>query len=490
MSAVPGLRAGPAGEEQDRVALCFGALEVSYAGLAGRVAAVAERLGPLLAEAPERRLALLCPNRPEFVTHYLATVALGGCVMPVDLRLSAAEMRLQLEDAGAGLMAAAAPVRERLEKELTWREGLRWLAVEEGADAVAAGPVPDGARDDQVAELIYTAGTTSRPKGVMRTVANVRAAVANSIRGFGYRPGERLFIAMPLSHSSALNSQLLPVLEVGGTAVLADGFDPHAAVAALRDHRITAVRAVPTMWQMLLTRPDFRADVLPDLATLINSSAPIQPAQYEALRARFPDCRILNSYGLTEASTSTILDNDDFRRRPESIGRPIEGVEMAITREDGSPAAPGGQGEIRIRGPHVFKGYLNRAEETGRALAGGWLHTGDRGWRDEEGLYYLLGREQELIQCGGYTVSPQEVERVIEGFPGVAEVAVVGIPHRMLGEVVKAVVVAREGSTLDRREVIRHCAGHLASHKVPFVVEVADALPRNALGKVLRGRLK
>jgi acyl-CoA synthetase (AMP-forming)/AMP-acid ligase II len=496
VSTFPGVWAGLPEPDRDRTALCFGEEAISYRELGRRVAAAAAVLRPLLAKAPDARLALLCPNGPAFVTHYLAAVTLGGCVMPVDLRLSTEEIGAQLKDAGVGLAAATPEIRERL-GALAGRaehlhDDLTWVTVGEGPgpDADDGALAPEAVRDDQVAELIYTAGTTSRPKGVMRTVANVRAAVANSIRGFGYGPGERIYLVMPLSHSSALNSQLLPVLLVGGTVVLAEAFDPREAVEALKRHRITSLRAVPTMWQMLLTRPDFREGALPDLHTLNNSSAPIQPAQVAGLRERFPDCRILNSYGLTEASTSTILEDAEFRDHPDSVGRPIGGVEMRVAGEDGAPVPAGEVGEILIRGPHVFKGYLGRAEETGRALRDGWLHTGDKGWMDGEGLYYLLGREQEMIQCSGYNVSPQEVERVIEELPQVAEAAVIGIPHRMLGQVVKAVVVPRAGQQVDGRAVTRHCAGRLASHKVPFVVETAPELPRNSLGKLLRNRLK
>lgn len=480
-------------DTRGQLALRFQGRDVSYGALEAHTLELAERVRSRLEGADPPVVGLLCGNSPEFVFAYLAVTALGGCVQPVDLRLSDSELVAQLKDSGARVLLAGTDVMRRVGEQRLWQDGAVVLPLEVETEArsasSASSPRLPVVTADAVAELMYTAGTTAMPKGVLRTQGNVLAAVDNAIQGFGYLPDERLLITMPLSHSSALNSQLLPVLKVKGSVILADGLDPHQVVSQLRDDRITAFRAVPTMWQLLLSLPEFRAGSLPDLKTLINSSATILPSQVMQLRQRFPGVRILNSYGLTEASTSTILRDDELLDHPGSIGRPIGGVEMCI-RVGERDAKPDEIGEILIRGPHVFKGYLGRPDETRGAFVDGWLRTGDMGWVDGDGFYYLAGRETDLITCGGYKVSPPEVEDVILTLPGVREVVAVGMPHRMLGEVVKAVIVTAPGADVTERQVIHHCMSRLANYKVPFRVIIAHELPKSSVGKVLRTKIK
>jgi long-chain acyl-CoA synthetase len=343
----------------------------------------------------------------------------------------------------------------------------------------------------EIAELLYTSGTTGRPKGVMRTHGNVLAASANARRAFGYRHEDVIALAMPLSHSSALVSQMVPMVELGGTGVLVERFDPESLIDTIAAECVSCLRAVPAMFRLLMASPRFAGAFLPSLRLLMNSSAAIDPATCLEVKERLPGVELVNSYGLTEASTCTILPDRLAQAHPDSIGLPIEGVEMQVAGEDGQAVADGEEGEIQVRGPHVFAGYRGLPAETGRAIApGGWLRTGDVGARKADGLFYFRGRKDDVINCGGRKYAPLEVENCILEMPDIAEAAVVGMPHRVLGEVAKAFVVFRPGVSVDPKAVSRHCARRLPSHKVPFKVEVVSALPRNSVGKVLHRSLR
>jgi fatty-acyl-CoA synthase len=288
---------------------------------------------------------------------------------------------------------------------------------------------------------MYTSGTTGELKGVMRSHANVRAASRNSIQGFGYRSDDVIAITMPMSHSSALNSQMMPLIELGGTLVLLDRFDANGLLEVIRAEHVSCMRAVPAMTRLLLASPDFCSRELPSLRLLINSSDAIAPETYRALKHRFASVQVLNSYGLTEASTCTVLPDSIALIRSDSIGTPISGVEMCVMDEAGRTIHDQREGEICVRGEHVFIGYHNRPEDSRAVLRDAWLRTGDLGHRDIEGFYYLHGRKTEIISCGGRKFTPHEVERCILQLPKVADVAIVGTAHRVLGQVVKAFVV-------------------------------------------------
>jgi long-chain acyl-CoA synthetase len=323
----------------------------------------------------------------------------------------------------------------------------------------------------------------------MRSHRNVRAAVRNSIVGFGYRPRDVILIAMPLSHSSALNSQMLPILELGGTLIVLERFATRPVLETIRAEGVTCMRAVPSMIKALLGAPDFRAADLPSLRLIVNSSAAIEPATFVALKQRFAAIEVMNSYGLTEASTCTVLPDAEALRRPASIGAAIDGVAMSVRDAAGREVAAGEEGEIWVRGDHVFAAYRGRPGLREQTVRDGWLRTGDLAHADADGYYYLHGRQDDMIDCGGRKFAPLEVEQTILEVDGVAEAAVVGMPHRMLGQVAKAFVVPRDGAIVEPRAVIRHCQSRLASYKVPFAVDLIGALPRNSLGKLVRRRL-
>ncbi|MDX9979163.1 MAG: class I adenylate-forming enzyme family protein [Lentisphaeria bacterium] len=485
-----------------RVALADGGRRTTYSELGRDIRRLAGMLQTRWETAAGDVVGLLAPNTLEFVLGYFAVVHCGAVVQPLDERLTPEEIAGVLNDSEAQrilvhrtLWPKLAAVRERLPRlQRVLGFGIEDPGVESFAEW-ACQP-EEGFRGasvtpDLVAELMYTSGTTGAAKGVMRTHANVRAISQLALRGFGYRSDDVIAIVMPMSHSSALASQMMPFVEIGGTIVPLERFDAALLLERIREERVTCLRAVPTVFRTLLLHPGFGRGELPSLRLVMNSSAAIDPETFTALKKRFPAIEMVNSYGLTEASTCTILGDREALQRPDSIGVPIEGVEMAVMDEDGDPAPPGAEGEIWVRGAHVFAGYRNRPAATGAALApGGWLRTGDIGHRDADGFYYFHGRKDDVINCAGRKYAPLEVENCILELPGVVEAAVVGVPHKALGQVAKAYVVLNPGSAADTREIKRHCARRLASHKVPFAVEAVARLPKNSVGKILYRDLK
>jgi long-chain acyl-CoA synthetase len=487
----------------DRTAIVAGATRLTYGEAGARIRALARSLVERGGVKPGDVVALLAPNGAEFVIAYVAIVAAGAMVQPVDERLRADEVNAMLRDSGAAGLVVAASLASRVPGGLADLPAMRWMLAipSDGGELPGAArwedwaaPTPAAAalpprEPDDIAELMVTSGTAGEPKPVMRSHRNVRAAVRNSIVGFGYRAGDVILIAMPLSHSSALNSQMLPILELGGTLVIVERFAARAALETIRAEGVTCMRAVPSMIKALLTAPDFRAADLPSLRLIVNSSAAIEAATFVALKERFPGVEVMNSYGLTEASTCTVLPDAEALRRPASIGAAIRGVEMTLRDTEGREVATGDEGEIWVRGEHVFAAYRGRPGLRERTVRDGWLRTGDLAHVDADGYYYLHGRQDDVIDCGGRKFAPLEVEQIILELDTIAEAAVVGTPHRMLGQVAKAFVVPREGATIEPRAVIRHCQSRLASYKVPFAVDLVTALPRNSLGKLVRRRL-
>jgi acyl-CoA synthetase (AMP-forming)/AMP-acid ligase II len=443
-------------------------------------------------------VALLAPNGAAFVTGYFAIQQLGAVALPLDARLTDDDLSALLDHAGAvGLLAVSdcSARASRLTSSADRCLPLRLLDT--SPSRRAAGPPSRGERSpsgnaeapSRPAELLYTSGTTAAPKGVIRSHDNVLAAVRNARIAFGYAPDDTIAIAMPLSHSSALTSQLLPVLQAGGRAVLLPDFDAARLIETIAAERVTCVRLVPAMIRLLLAHDEFHSGTLPSLRLLLNSSAPVEPDDYRELKRRFAGIRVLNSYGLTEASTCTVLPDALALTHSESVGGAVEGVQLSVRREDGVAAAPDEEGEVWVAGPHVFVGYHRDAAATAAARAGEWLRTGDVGRLDADGMLFLSGRRDDMINCGGRKVAPERVERCVTSAPGVRDAACTAMPHRVLGQVVHAFVVPDDSGTFDARAVVRHCAGVLPSHMVPFQVTAVTTLPRNAVGKLVRRRL-
>jgi long-chain acyl-CoA synthetase len=470
---------------------------VAYGQAGEKIRRLATMLTTRWGLGPGGIVGLLIRNSVEFVVSYFAVIHTGAIVQPLDERLMPNEICAALNDSKAPFIIVHRslwPKFEAVREKLVHIENILGVGInnptidrfEDWTAQPAACFQETTVSPGNVAELMYTSGTTGMPKGVMRTHANARAISRFAIRGFGYRSDDIIAIVMPMSHSSALASQMMPFVEIGGTIVLIERFDPSALIDSILAEGVTCLRAVPTIFRALLRSQRFCAGELASLRLLMNSSAAIDPETYIALKKRFPRIEIVNSYGLTEASTNTILPDSMALKRPDSIGTPIEGIEMAIRDDQGNPVEVGAEGEIWVRGEHVFLAYWQQPEVTRAAITeDGWLRTGDLGHCDSECFYYFHGRKDDLINCGGRKYSPLEVENCILELPEVADVAVLGVPHKILGQVAKAYVVFKPDSSHNGKEIARHCARRLASHKVPFFVEGVLKLPKNSVGKIL-----
>jgi amino acid adenylation domain-containing protein len=364
-------------------------------------------------------------------------------------------------------------------------------------DWLAASP-PERPRcpsiDLDLACLVYTSGSTGDPKGVMSTHANVAFAASSIVQYLENVPDDILINVLPLSFDYGLY-QLLMTFQFGGTLVLERSFAyPALTLKQIERERVTGLPGVPTLFAVLLQMDLSRFD-LSSLRYLTNTAAALPVEHIQKLREAFPWARLYSMYGLTECKRTLYLPPEELDRRPGSVGIPIPGTEAWIEDEGGRRLGPGEVGELVVRGSHVMQGYWNKPEATaaryrpGRYPAERLLHTDDLFRMDEDGFFYFVGRQDDIIKSRGEKVAPKEVESVLYRLPGVVEAAVVGVPDDLLGEAIKAFVVCSPDVDLEEREVIRHCRQHLEDFSVPQAVEFRASLPKTASGKIQKRAL-
>ncbi|AKF84238.1 long-chain fatty acid--CoA ligase [Myxococcus fulvus 124B02] len=496
-----------------RPLLTFERESTSYGELAARVAALARGLRQRGLQ-PGERVALFLENSPSFIVAYLGVQYAGAVVVLVNTAYRQVELAHILADAevhtcvtGASGVAELAPLREQLPT-------LQWLVtveaptvtppaslevidfdtlVAEGGRSTLALALP---RPEDLAVLGYTSGTTGRSKGAMLLHRNLLANVKAVTEAWRWTAADRLLHTLPLFHTHGLMVGLHGTLYTGGSLELHRRFVATDALATLRDDTsLTMFFGVPTMYGRLLEESR-RTGVKPrELRLWVSGSAPLSPQLFHDIEHDF-GARILERYGMTETIMNT-TNPYDGERRPGTVGFPFPGQEARVvdvrTRR---PLPQGETGEIEVRGPHVFAGYWRRPDATSESFdSEGWFHTGDLGEFDADGYLRITGRARELIICGGFNVYPREVEEVLATHPGVAEVAVLGLPDADYGEQVVAVVVPPPGvHAPEAQALVEWCKDRLASFKKPRRVVFMDSLPRNALGKVqkhlLRARLR
>jgi len=314
--------------------------------------------------------------------------------------------------------------------------------------------------------------------------------VKSTIRGHGFREADVHMLVVPLFHVTGLNTIMPTAFHQGATLVVTSRTTPTDILSLIERHRATTFFAVPTTMILLVQTPGIERFDVSSLRLIAYSGAPMPVRTIQQLRERFPGVLLHNFFGLTETtSVTSVLPDDQALLRPESIGRAVPELQVRIAGDAGAALPPDRVGELLVKGPSIVKGYYNRPEATGEAIVDGWLHTGDTAFIDEEGFIFLQGRKKEMVIVAGENVYPVEVENVLTRHPAVAEVAVIGAPHGVLGEVVKAVVVLQPGADCTERDLKRYCVERLASYKVPQTFEFRDALPRNPSGKVVKREL-
>jgi fatty-acyl-CoA synthase len=501
VGAIPRLSAA---RDPDVVALIFRERRMTYQELSTRALQAANGL-LALGVGKGDRVAVLLENGPEFIELFFAAATVGAIFVPVNFRLAAQEVEYVLRDSGASVLFAGVRLVALLARLLEDLESLRHVVrvgdstsatdrVLEYETWLQRQPVEDpgvtvSSVDDQL--ILYTSGTTGRPKGALWAHSNTLFSVAAKIIDFDLRPTDATAVFGPLSHVGPMMDFTVPLLQRGGKVVIgrSGGFEPAQVLRVLAEDRITVVGMVPTMWKRVLGATD--GHDLSSLRLIVTGGEAIEPDTLDGLYSRFPEADVVNQYGSTEGGPISVLMPRPRRLdKHGSVGRPAFNVEVKIAGDDGWEKASGEVGELLIRSPVVCKGYWNRPRETAESLSNDWWRSGDLAWQDADGFIWIAGRRRDLIISGGENVYPAEVEQVITGLAGVAEAAVAGVPDAAWGEAVVAWIVRSPGSTVTEKEVLEHCRAHLASFKKPRHVFFIDSLPRTTVGKVSREILK
>ncbi|MFE0101919.1 long-chain fatty acid--CoA ligase [Streptomyces sp. NPDC059009] len=465
----------------------------SYAELHTRTAQLARALRESGVRRGDR-IAYLGPNHPAFLETFFAAGTLGAVFVPLNTRLAVPELAHQLTDSGAGTLVHAPAHAETAETLRGAAPTLRNV-VEVGPDyeeLIASGSseaLDEAVTGDDICLIMYTSGTTGRPKGAMLTHANLTWNALNVLVDADLTATATALVTAPLFHTAGLNMLTLPVLLKGGTCVLVESFDPAAALALVERHRVTAMFGVPTMYEQMARQPRWSSADLSTLTVLMCGGAPVpQPliATYAERGLAFQQ-----GYGMTEAAPGVLyLDAAHAVGKAGSAGVPHFFTDVRVVRPDLTGTDTGEVGEILVRGPHVMPGYWGLPQESAAVFANGWLRTGDAAHRDADGYVTIADRLKDMIISGGENIYPAEVESALLTHPDVVECAVIGVPDEKWGEVPRAVVVTRAGTAPDPEELLASLAGRLAKYKIPKSVAIAAELPRTASGKLLKPALR
>ena len=491
---------------REKTALVCGSHRFTYGQFMHRVNRLANGLASLGVRLGDRIAALL-PNCHRYAEIYLAAAQIGAVLVPLNIRLSPRELTGLIEHSEAVGLISGDRFRETLHSMSGFSPKLKlligWGLREEGfldyeglLDANPSGSIDFDFDEGEVAIQMYTSGTTGAPKGVLLTHRNI---MANTLTGIFERrlSHQDVFLnASPMYHIADLE-YFFQILSVGGTNVFIERFDPLLFLEAIQRERVTCTWIVPTMIYDLLACPDLARFDVTSLRTIFYGGACLSPEVFWRARKTFP-CEFSLGFGLTEAGPLlSLLRPADHRGEPaevekrlRSCGREVFNVEVRIVDEKGKELPPGQVGEIVARGANVMKGYWKMEKETQWTLRGGWLHTGDMAWMDEEGYLFLVDRKKDVIKSGGENIYSREVEETIASHPAVKEVAVIGVPDERWGEAVKAVIVLREGIPCTEKEILEHSLHKLAGFKQPKSVSFVPALPKNITGKVLKTELR
>jgi len=446
------------------------------------------------------RVAVLLYNCPEYLEIYFALAKAGIIMVPLNFRMVSSEIQFIINDSepkaiffGPEFLEIIDNMIDRLPKikimvsnsaahPFMGYEELQKIGTDREVDA------DYGMSLDQL--IMYTSGTTGRPKGAVLTYGNSLWNAINTAADFGIRPDDITLTSAPLFHIGGLNVLTTPHLYLGATVVLTKQFDPELIWRLIQEEKVTNMFAVPQMYQMMMqvsARTKYKLDSL----RFVESGG--GPCPVSVIEQYFNELNVLfmQGYGLTEASPSvSLLRSEDSLRKAGSIGKPFLHVDVRVVDYDEKDVKQSTPGELIISGPTVMHGYWQLPEETAANVRNGWLHTGDLARYDEEGYLYIVDRKKDMIISGGENIYPAEIEQVLYSHPKILEAAVIGIGDEKWGETVKAFVVLKDGQQMIAEEVIEHCKNNLASYKKPRAVEFIQSLPRNAAGKVLKRKLR
>jgi len=475
----------------ERCALKYRGEEIAYAAFNKRIGIV----GGWLASrgiGPDDVVAVLMKNSPAFLDIAFAASHIGAIFLPINYRLASDEIAYIAENSGARVLIAD----EEFGARAAGRAPI--VFVNEAAQADATRLAPDAKPamahrrlPSDLMRLMYTSGTTDRPKGVMLTYENIYWKSADHVLVLGLSRDTRLLVAGPLYHVGALDLPGIAVLWQGGMLSIQRDFDARQCLAAIETDRLDAAWLAPVMTTSILTYPDRERYDVSSLRWAIGGGEKTPEARIRAFSQFFTNARYIDAYGLTETGGGdTFMEPGLEIAKIGSTGRPVAHVEIEIRDDAGRRVAPGENGEICLRGPKVTPGYWKDPEKTAAAFYGDWFRSGDVGYLDDDGFLYLTDRKKDMIISGGENIASSEVERVIYELPQVREVAVIGLPDERWGERPVAVVVLADSAALELPDLTDHCRKHLAAFKVPKQLVIRDSLPRNPSGKVLKRVLR
>src|SRR5487761_1948637 len=482
--------AGCAEKHAPKTAIYYGEQEIAFAELHAQSVRFAARLQTRFAVKPGDRVGVWLKNCPEFVVAVFGILQAGAVLVPINNFLKPAEVGYMLDDAGIDVLISDAELGAHFPALATRRTSLKFLKVDEFAPETVnhQPPIVHCERSEQdLAVIVYTSGTTGRPKGAMLSHGNLLHNVNSCRIVLETVEADCFAVLLPMFHTYLLTVGIFLPFTLGGSIVLVKSLHPpRALLAEIFSRRATILPAVPSFYRMLLGAPI----PLPlPVRLFISGSAPLPLQTLQEFEEKFK-VPLIEGYGLSEASPVVAKNPLHGVREAGSIGLPVANVEMSVQDDAGKMLGANETGEICVRGGNVMLGYWNQPAETARAMRGGWLLTGDVGYRDADGYYFITDRKKDMLLVNGINVYPREIEEVIHQFPGVKEAAVIGVPDARRGEQGLAFVVAAEGQTLDETALHEFIRRRLADYKVPRQIVFLPALPRTATGKILKTELR
>ncbi len=431
-------------------------------------------------------VSLLLPNSAEYIIAYFACFKIGALAGPVNSLLKPEEIEFVVQNSESKLMLVSS------DRQLP-AECVRQFVfdnVDEATAGMSETLAETELKADDDAIIIYTSGTTGKPKGCLLTHGNLIANAQQITDWLGFGPEDRLLSAMPLFHMNAVSVTTMTALYAGASTVVSPKFSASHFWDIIEKYRITSFGSVATMLSMLLAKNDPASNEVRTTAHLrfaMCGSAPVPAELLKTFEEEF-DCLVVEGYGLSESTCRSTFNPPDASRRPGSCGKPI-GNEMKIVDENDLELPDGELGEIVLRGPNIFKGYFKNPEATAKAFAGGWFHTGDIGYRDTDGFFFIADRKSDMIIRGGENIYPREIDEVLYKHPAIAAAAVIGVPDKLYGEEVTAFVVLKNGSKLTELDLIDFCKQHLADFKCPKTIHFLTEIPKGPTGKLLKREL-
>jgi long-chain acyl-CoA synthetase len=479
-------------------AIVFGADRITYAELYERICRLSSALQEIASLRKGERVALFLPNRPEFVLSYYATVRLGAIAVSLNVMLKRDEVKFILNDSEAKILITSSQLLDQVPDTIEIPSIKQILCIDKtertgvvGLDSMLACAAPDApAADlaqDEGAAILYTSGTTGKPKGALLSHGNLISNVGATVLHTRMSSNDTLMCYLPLFHCFGQNFIMNASVKSGATLVMHERFQPDEILDSLKSNRISMFFGVPPVYLRFLAVPNIR-EYFNQVRYCFTAAAPMPVTVVRQWREKVGQI-IYEGYGLTETSPFASY-NHDVQYREGSVGTPLEDVEMKVVDHEGHDLPSGEQGEIAIKGPNVMLGYFRRPEETAEVIRDGWFLTGDIGKMDSDGYFYLVDRAKDMINVSGFKVWPREVEEVLLQHASLSEVGVVGIADPTCGEAVKAFVVLKQGHSISDRELIDFARERMAVYKAPRHVEFVDALPRNPAGKVLKRELR